>query len=83
MNTPEAVLTLLNALGIEPVVSNEEVCCGHDALWTGDEEAFAQLARRNVDAIKKAGAKTVIFSCPEGYVTFKQEYPKIVGELPF
>ena len=83
MNTPEAVLTLLNTLGIEPVVSNEEVCCGHDALWTGDEEAFAQLARRNVDAIKKAGAKTVIFSCPEGYITFKQEYPKIVGELPF
>jgi Fe-S oxidoreductase len=83
LNVPEAVLTLLNALNIEPVVSNDEVCCGHDALWTGDEETFARLAMRNVEAIKNSGAKTVIFSCPEGYITFKHDYPRIVGDLPF
>lgn len=83
LNVPESVLTLLNAVEIEPVVSNDEVCCGHDALWTGDEETFVQLARRNVEVIKRSGARTVIFSCPEGYTTFKQDYPEVVGELPF
>jgi len=31
------VVRILNAAGIEPVVSNQEVCCGHDLLWSGDE----------------------------------------------
>jgi Fe-S oxidoreductase len=25
----------------------------------------------------------VLFSCPEGYITFKKYYPKYLGELPF
>jgi len=33
--------------------------------------------------IKSSGAKTVLFSCPEGYVTFKNHYPKYFGALPF
>jgi heterodisulfide reductase subunit D len=70
-------------MGVEPVISNHERCCGHDALWSGDEATFRELARRNLEAIKSSGAKTVLFSCPEGYVTFKDFYPKYFGELPF
>jgi len=77
------VLKILNACGVEPVVSNNERCCGHDALWNGNEEKFKQLAKLNLDTIRSSGAKQVIFSCPEGYHTFKNFYPKYFGELDF
>jgi len=76
-------LKLLNRLGIEPVISNQERCCGHDALWSGNEATFMELAGKNIETIKASGAKTVLFGCPEGYYTFKQYYPKYFGELPF
>ncbi|MBT8370891.1 MAG: (Fe-S)-binding protein [Deltaproteobacteria bacterium] len=83
LESARSVLTLLNKMGIEPVISNDERCCGHDALWCGDHVTFRKLARWNLEVIKSSGAKTVFFSCPEGYVTFKKYYPKFFGELPF
>ena len=83
LETGRSVLTLLNKMGIEPVISNHERCCGHDALWCGDHATFRKLAGWNLEVIKSSGAKTVLFSCPEGYVTFKKYYPKYLGELPF
>ncbi len=79
----KSVLKLLNKMGITPVISNDERCCGHDALWSGDEETFRKLAELNMETIRSSGAKTVIFSCPEGYYTFKHHYLKIFGDLPF
>ena len=70
-------------MGIEPVISNHERCCGHDALWCGDRATFRKLAELNLEVITASGAKTVLFGCPEGYVTFKKYYPQYVGELPF
>lgn len=83
IDTAKSILTLLNKLGIEPVVSNDEKCCGHDAFWSGNEDLFAKLAKHNVEMIKQSGAKTVIFSCPEGYSIFRESYSDIVGDLPF
>ena len=83
LDSARSVLSLLNRLGIEPVISNDERCCGHDALWSGDEQTFRKLAERNVELIQSSGAKTVLFSCAEGYNTFKLQYPKVLGDLPF
>jgi len=83
LQSARGVLTILNRMGITPVISNEERCCGHDALWSGNEETFRKLAERNMEVIASSGAKTVLFSCPEGYTTFKTHYPRYFGELPF
>lgn len=72
----KASIRILNHLGITPVVLPNERCCGHDLLWGGELENFQRLARYNIDEIKKAGVKKIIFSCPEGYRTFKIDYPK-------
>jgi Fe-S oxidoreductase len=77
------ILKILNRCGVEPVVSNEERCCGHDALWNGDEETFKKLAERNIDVIRASGAKQVILSCPEGYHALKTLYPRYFGDLGF
>lgn len=83
LTTAKSVLKLLNKMGIDPVVSNDERCCGHDAIWSGDEATFLKLAKLNMETIKASGAKTVLFSCPEGYATFKKHYTRVFGELPF
>lgn len=83
LETARSVLILLNKMGIKPVISNHERCCGHDALWSGNETTFRKLARWNIEVIGSSGAKTVLFSCPEGYFTFKNHYPKYFGKLPF
>ncbi len=76
-------LMLLNKLGIEPVMSNDECCCGHDAFWCGDDDTFLTLAKNNIETIAATGAKTVIFGCPEGYSMFREIYSKKLGPLPF
>ncbi len=83
MDSPRGVLKLLNAIGIEPVIHDDERCCGHDLMWNGDQENFKKLAERNVDLIKSLGCKRVVFQCPEGYVTFKKYYPEVLGKLDF
>jgi Fe-S oxidoreductase len=81
MEGPRGVLKLLNGIGIEPVIHDDERCCGHDLLWNGDKVNFEKLARKNIELIKGLGCKRVVFQCPEGYMTFKKYYPEVVGDL--
>jgi len=74
---------VLNAMNIEPALSENERCCGHDQYWRGEFERFERLARLNLEAFRESGAERVIFICPEGYEIVKNEYPKYLGELPF
>jgi Fe-S oxidoreductase len=74
---------LLNCIGIKPVVSDEERCCGADLLLNGDEEGFRRLAELNVRVIADSGAERVILACPECYHAFRSDYERVVGKLPF
>lgn len=76
-------LKLLNSIGIKPIVSNDERCCGHDLLWGGDLDNFKALARLNLELIERSKVKQVIFLCPECYYTVKEDYPRHFGELGF
>ncbi len=77
------ILKILNKMGIKPVISNDECCCGHDAYWSGDETLFKTLAQKNIEAIKASGAKKVLFGCPEGYNIFKEVYTEYFDNLDF
>jgi heterodisulfide reductase subunit D len=76
-----STIKILNCLGIEPILMENERCCGHDLLWTGDIENFTKLAEHNIKEIEKTGANKLITSCAEGYWTLKEEYPRYVGKL--
>jgi Fe-S oxidoreductase len=65
---------ILNRLGIEPVVLDNERCCGHDLYWLGQLDKFDSLGRLNLQEIERAGAKTVVTACPECALTLKQLY---------
>lgn len=79
LNIARSTLKVLNAAGIEPQVLAAEKCCGHDLLWSGDTESFKKLAELNAAAIKEAGIKKIVFSCPECYRTFREDYPDYVS----
>ncbi len=81
LDITKASLRILNAAGVEPRLLPDEKCCGHDALWTGDMETFQRLAGHNVDLIKEAGVRKIVFSCPESYRTFRLDYPEHGFEL--
>ena len=78
-----AAVRLLNHLGVTPVVSPEERCCGHDLLWNGDRASFVALAKHNADLVASSGAKTLVTSCAECYRTWKLDYaPHLTGSTP-
>jgi heterodisulfide reductase subunit D len=78
----EDSLRLLNFFDVDPMVLENERCCGHDLLWTGDRENFLRLARKNAESFSKTGAAELITACPECYRTFKHDYPENGVEMP-
>ena len=78
-----AAIRLLNKMGLTPVVSPEERCCGHDLLWSGDRAHFEMLARHNIKLVADSGAETLVISCAEGLRTWKIDYePYFEGKMP-
>ena len=75
-------MRLLNRLGVRPVVSAQERCCGHDLLWNGDRENFARLAEHNVKLVADSGAKLLVVSCAECVRTWKVDYQPFFGANP-
>ena len=69
-----AAVRLLNKLGVVPVVSKDERCCGHDLLWNGDRENFELLAKQNVKLVADSGASVLVVSCAECLRTWKMDY---------
>lgn len=75
-------LHLLNFFDISPALLPGERCCGHDLLWTGDQDNFKRLAELNRDMISELGVEEIITACPECYRTLLHDYPKHGVELP-
>jgi Fe-S oxidoreductase/coenzyme F420-reducing hydrogenase delta subunit len=74
-------LRLLNFFDIQPVLLNDERCCGHDLLWSGDRDNFLKLARLNANSINSLNIEEIITSCPECYRTLAQDYSAYGIEL--
>jgi Fe-S oxidoreductase len=68
-------LRLLNFFDIHPAILQDERCCGHDLLWSGDRESYLKLAKLNMEAIKDSGTEELITACPECFRTFAHDYP--------
>ena len=82
LDSNRAALKLLNKLGIKPVVSPDERCCGHDLLWNGDRQSFEALAKHNVKLVAESGAKTLVASCAECHRTWKLDYEPFFKGAP-
>ncbi|MFB3886357.1 MAG: (Fe-S)-binding protein [Thermodesulfobacteriota bacterium] len=74
-----ATAKIFNASGTPFMLMPDEWCCGNTLYSVGMIDEAQALARRNVDAVKATGAKTVVLSCAEGYRMWKTDYPKMLN----
>ena len=80
----KATAKILQKAGVNfGIAGDAEVCCGGRAYQMGYEDDFLAQAKKNIALIKKAGVKTLVTGCADGYQAFKVLYDKfnLKGEL--
>lgn len=70
----EASLKLFEQAGIAYAMIDED-CCGYPAETWGDLELAVQLAKENRRKMAETGARVLITTCPECWMTFSDRYP--------
>ena len=71
-----ASVRLLDAAGVDfTYLDKKENCCATPMLVAGMWDVFEEIMRKNIAAVKAAGAETVIASCPACDMMWRQVYP--------
>ncbi len=78
-----ATAKLLSEANVPFLLLPEEKCCGLPLMLTGYRDKAKKIAQKNVENIKKSGAKRIVTACAGCYKMLKIDYPEIVGEIPF
>ncbi len=77
-----ATVRLLDAAGVDfGYVGKKENCCGTPMLVAGKWDVFTETMKKNIEAVKAAGADTVIASCPACDMMWRQAYPAWAKKL--
>ncbi len=75
---PQSMVQLLGRADVEfTTLGGEEWCCGYPLYVAGMGDRMTELARHNVERVRAAGAKRVIFTCPSCYYAWSHLYPEI------
>jgi Fe-S oxidoreductase len=74
----QATAKILNAAGTEFMLMPDEWCCGNILYSVGMIDEARELAKRNIEEVRKSGAKTLLTACAEGYRMWKVDYPKML-----
>jgi Fe-S oxidoreductase len=73
----KAAVKIMQKAGVNfGIAGNAETCCGGRAYQMGYKDDFLAQAKKNMALIKKAGIKTLVTGCTDGYQTFKVLYDK-------
>ena len=73
-NVALATIELLEHLGIEFVILEDEPCCGSILERYGYDQDFKQIAKSNLNQLEDIGVNKVIFPCSGCYRTYKVDY---------
>ena len=75
----QSTAKILTAAGTQFMMMPDEWCCGNTLFSVGLYDEAKALAQRNVEEVRKTGAKTLLLSCAEGYRMWKVDYPKLLN----
>ena len=75
----QATAKVLNAIGEEFMLLEDEKCCGNIVFSVGMIPEAKKIAEANVAAVKASGAKKVVVSCAECYRMWRVDIPKVLG----
>ena len=70
----QAILNLLDVLGVDFTLSKDEWCCGSPLLTTGQRKSARMLAEHNAKLINKLRVKKVITACAGCFRTLHSQY---------
>jgi Fe-S oxidoreductase len=74
----QATAKILQKAGVNfGIAGDAEVCCGGRAYQMGYKEDALNQAKKNMAMIKKAGVKTLVTGCADGYQAFKVLYDQL------
>jgi Fe-S oxidoreductase/FAD/FMN-containing dehydrogenase len=77
-----ASVRLLDAAGVDfTYLGEKENCCATPMLVAGKWDLFVETMKKNIQAVKDAGADTVISSCPACDMMWRQVYPTWTKKL--
>ncbi|MBN1313595.1 MAG: (Fe-S)-binding protein [Anaerolineae bacterium] len=80
--TVRAAVTLLRGAGVDiGIMGDWEMCCAGRVYAMGYRDEFERMARANIAAWTRAGVKTVVTSCADGYHAFKRLYPELGSQI--
>ncbi len=73
----KSIVKILQKAGVNfGIAGDTETCCGGRAYQMGYKDAFMAQAKKNMALIKKAGVKTLVTGCADGYQSFKVLYDR-------
>jgi Fe-S oxidoreductase/FAD/FMN-containing dehydrogenase len=77
-----ASVRLLDAAGVDfTYLGEKESCCATPMLVAGKWDLFVETMKKNIQAVKDAGADTVISSCPACDMMWRRVYPTWAEKL--
>jgi Fe-S oxidoreductase len=77
-----AAVQILKNAGVDVGIMGErEMCCAARIYSMGYRDEFTRFAKANIAAWAKAGVKTVVTSCADGYHAFKRLYPSLGSQV--
>jgi len=77
----QAVVDVLNRLGVSVIIPKGQVCCGAPIEAGGDFDLARRLARRNLRELKRFDpACKVVVCCASGGRMLKRVYPRLLAE---
>lgn len=78
LETVKTAVEILKRAGVDfGIMGDAEMCCGARIYSMGHYAAYEALAKSNIALWKKAGVKTVVTACSDGYHAFKRLYPEL------
>jgi Fe-S oxidoreductase len=79
----QKAIKLMQKARVDVAVAYDESCCGGRAYQMGYQDAAIAQAKRQMEAFKKAGVKTLVTGCAECYFAFAVLYDKfgVKGDL--
>ncbi len=67
---------LLDKMGVDFTIIPDEECCGSVLLRLGREKIFDEITTKNIDALNKAGVRTLVTACAGCFRTWKIDVPQ-------
>jgi Fe-S oxidoreductase len=78
---PQGMARLLKRAGVDyGVLGGDEVCCGYPLYLSGLMDEARAMAQANLRAVREAGARRVVTTCPSCCRTWRTFYPELLGE---